>query len=419
MNNQLTQQQYFANISQALADNKCLQPTLVIDKTRLDHNLELFKKVIEQGYDYRIVAKSLPSVPFLRYLMQATNSNRLMTFHLPFLKHLCLEIPQADILLGKPMPVLAAENFYQWLEQKESSFIPAQQLHWLIDSYARAEQYLALAEKLDMNLNFSLELDIGLHRGGFQQQDLEFNKTLELIKQSPRLTLTGLMGYEAHVSKIPALVGGSQRAFTLAMKRYQYFVEQVSDCFGAEILAKLALNSGGSSTYPLYDKTGAAHSLNISHELIEQAKVNEIATASALVKPTDFDVFTLDQHQDACFIAAPVLKITQPQIPMAEGLSSVMRKIGLMPKQNCFIYGGNWLAQPHYPLGAKRSDILGHSSNQEMYQYNGDQSLSVDDFFYFRPSQSEAAFLQFGKLALYQDGKIIDYWSIFQPEELR
>ena len=98
---------------------------------------------------------------------------------------------------------------------------------------------------------------------------------------------------------------------------------------------------------------------------------------------------------------------------MMKGLSKFLQTIGVLPKQACFIYGGNWLASPCFPADSKRSSVFGHSSNQEMYELKGDHGLKVDDYFFFRPAQSEAVFLQFGEIAVYEEGTIIDWWPIF------
>jgi D-serine deaminase-like pyridoxal phosphate-dependent protein len=406
--------EYFNKISRALKDAGAFQPTLVVDKTRLDENLDHLLSVIQRGFDYRIVAKSLPSIPLLKYIMQRSGSNRLMSFHLPFLFHVAKHLPHADVLLGKPMPVAAARQFYQWHQSLNStSFNPKKQLHWLVDSVERLQQYQDLAKELNCSLNINLELDVGLHRGGFnaesQKQQAELNHALEILKADSRLVLTGLMGYEAHASKIPKLIGGTDKAFKLAMQSYQASLQQVINIFGQDFCDSLMLNAGGSSTYPLYKKSGGHSSF-----------INEIATASALVKPIDFDVHTLEHHKPACFIATPVLKLVdKPEIPMLKGLSSLLRNIGLLPKQGCFIYGGNWLASPCYPEGSKRADIFGHSSNQEMYELKESNSINVDDYLFFRPTQSESVFLQFGEIAVYEEGSIIDWWPIFHSEKIK
>ena len=404
--------EYFHNISRALKDAGAFQPTLVVDKVRLDENIDHLLEVIQQGFEYRIVAKSLPSIPLLKYIMQRSGSNRLMSFHLPFLLHVVKHLPYADVLLGKPMPVAAARQFYQWHQSfNSSSFVPQKQLHWLVDSLERLQQYQALAKELGCVLNINLEIDVGLHRGGFINND-EFRQSLLLLNTNPHLKLSGLMGYEAHVSKMPKLVGGSKKAFSAAMTSYQGCVETITTVLGKEVVDQLTFNAGGSSTYPLYTKTDEKSNGQSSF-------INEIATASALVKPTDFDVHTLAHHKPACFIATPILKLVHnPEIPMLKGVSKFLRTVGLLPKQACFIYGGNWLASPCFPADSQRASIFGHSSNQEMYELRDNHSIKMDDYFFFRPSQSEAVFLQFGEIAIYDEGKIIDWWPVFHPETL-
>lgn len=393
--------QYFDDISHALQQAGAIRPTLVIDKARLDQNIKLVKRIIDRGFAFRLVAKSLPSLPLIKYIMEKTGTNRLMSFHLPFLTYVATELPDSDILLGKPMPVAAAQQFYENHDVVDSNFNPETQLHWLIDSTERLKQYQQLALQLDRPMQVNLEIDVGLHRGGYSNKR-DFEESLKFILASKHLKLTGLMGYEAYICKIPGFLGGPDKAFKNSQTIYAGFVNQIKEVFGPKATDDLILNSGGSSTYPLYDKPGL---------------VNEIATASALVKPTDFDVFTLNDHLPAAFIATPVLKeVSNPDIPMASGLSNFLRKIGLSTKKACFIYGGNWLASPCHPEGAKRSNILGHSSNQELFDLPKDSTIKQDDFMFFRPSQSEAVLLQFGELAVYDQGKITDWWCAFPSE---
>lgn len=391
---------YFQNLTHALQQAGVCTPTLVIDKERLDRNTDHLIDVLNRGFDYRIVAKSLPSIPMLQYIMRRTGSTRLMSFHLPFLMSLIEHIPTADILLGKPMPVCAARHFYHRHGQQTSmSFAPELQLQWLIDSPQRLEQYEQLAQELNIRMRISLEIDVGLHRGGFRP-DKDFTQALEKLAASPWLSLSGLMGYEAHISKIPALLGGMGGALNAVRKRYAAFVDLVRQVLGEQVLQGLCLNTGGSSTYPLYE----GDSVGI---------VNEIAAASALVKPSDFDVSTLEHHLPAAYIAAPVLKrVHNPEIPEAPLLSRLLRTLGKLPREGCFLYGGNWLANPCYPSEACIHPLLGRSSNQEFYQLPADSTLQQDEYLFFRPCQSEAVFLQFGQLAVYDQGLITDWWPV-------
>jgi D-serine deaminase-like pyridoxal phosphate-dependent protein len=72
-----------------------------------------------------------------------------------------------------------------------------------------------------------------------------------------------------------------------------------------------------------------------------------------------------------------------------------------------FIYGGHWLARPVSPPGLEHSPLYGRSSNQELLTGSRSVELEPDDYVFFRPTQSEAVFLQFGDIAIYEDGRIV------------
>ena len=79
-----------------------------------------------------------------------------------------------------------------------------------------------------------------------------------------------------------------------------------------------------------------------------------------------------------------------------------------------FIYGGHWLADPVDPPGLSYNSTFGRSSNQEMLNGGPDLEIAADEFVFFRPHQSEAVFLQFGDIAVYEDGEIVDTWPVFE-----
>ena len=59
---------YFAELQSALVEAGIAQPTLIIDRKRLDANIETFRSHLPPGMAYRIVAKSLPSLPLLEII---------------------------------------------------------------------------------------------------------------------------------------------------------------------------------------------------------------------------------------------------------------------------------------------------------------------------------------------------------------
>jgi D-serine deaminase-like pyridoxal phosphate-dependent protein len=82
-------------------------------------------------------------------------------------------------------------------------------------------------------------------------------------------------------------------------------------------------------------------------------------------------------------------------------------------KRAFFIYGGNWLASPLSPPGLEFNSLFGRSSNQELLTGSDKVSLKADDYVFLRPFQSEALFLQFGDIALFDGEKITGFWPTF------
>jgi D-serine deaminase-like pyridoxal phosphate-dependent protein len=78
-----------------------------------------------------------------------------------------------------------------------------------------------------------------------------------------------------------------------------------------------------------------------------------------------------------------------------------------------FIHGGHWLAKPESPPGLQYNDLFGRSSNQELLTGSASVNLKPDDFVFLRPTQSEAVFLQFGDLLVYDGQEIVDRWPTF------
>lgn len=80
----------------------------------------------------------------------------------------------------------------------------------------RLKQYLQLAQELNLSLNINIEIDVGLHRGGVQTQQ-QFIVLLKLIQHNAAyLKLSGLMGYDAHVTKLPKIIKVQKKLSAIA-----------------------------------------------------------------------------------------------------------------------------------------------------------------------------------------------------------
>ncbi|MGW8389346.1 alanine racemase [Pseudoduganella sp. HUAS MS19] len=390
--------EYFARVSKALRAAGIATPTMVIDRDRLLANARQVMRNVDGRLPLRLVAKSLPCLPLLDLLMQTMQTRRLMVFNLPYLQQLAAQRGDVDLLLGKPLPAAAAAEFYRSFQGGQ--FQPANQLQWLVDTPERLAQYreLARAQQLDMRVN--LEIDVGLHRGGVDSAHA-LQQMLAILKDEPRLQWSGMMGYDAHVPKLP-LASLREKALADAKAIYRDYAGIATQALRPTGgLEGLVFNAGGSPTYRMHDGSGVA---------------NEIALGSALVKPTDFDTDLLNDLAPAAFIATPVLKAGRHfQMPRGvELLGNAARAWDVNQERVYFVYGGNWMADPVSPAGLAASWLYGNSSNQQAFLGSGAQQLQVDDFVFLRPRQSESVLQQFGDIVVMQGGNVAERWPVMQ-----
>lgn len=387
---------YFAALNKQLQQLGEGRPQLVIDLDLLDSNIQALQQVLKPGATLRLVEKSLPSPDLLAYVMNKLDSRALMSFHWPFLRQSAERFGDSNILLGKPMPAAACARFYA--TALRSQFNPAEQLTWLIDTPARLAEYAQIAKAQQTRLRIALEVDVGLHRGGIASLT-ELPAFIALFKQHPEhLQLCGLMGYDAHVGKIPAVLESREQSYAKACDFYQQVLSALHTEMPELQNQPLLLNGAGSPTIALHR---------------DNSPCNDLSAGSCLVKPSDFDLDTLSGFQPAAFIASPILKsLDGTQIPGIEGLSGTMRSWNPNLARAHFIYGGQWLAEPWAPQGVRSNGLYGHSSNQMLYTAAASCQLAVNDHLFLRPRQSEALFLQFGDLLAVRGSELVARWPV-------
>ncbi len=388
---------YFTRMSDALKRAGIAAPTLIIDRARLHSNIDTLMQNLPSGMKYRIVSKSLPSHNLLDEVAGRSGSNRMMVFNLEFLKHLVTRPGTTDILLGKPLPVAAVAGFYKTQQPTANEALNG--IQWLVDTPRRIAEYAAVAEARDLKLNLNLEIDVGLHRGGFEGNE-DIAEAITMIAANKRLTFSGFMGYEPHLAAVPKVLGLRARATNAAWGLYNDALKTAQEVMGADYNPDLMTrNAAGSPTYRLYQDTSLA---------------NEVSVGSALVKPTHFDTDMLEGFQPASFIAAPVIKsMSGIRVPLLGGLNKITELWDPNSRKTIFIYGGHWMADPVSPQGLHYNGLFGRSSNQEMLNGPSEVDLDPNDFVFLRPHQSEAVFLQFGDIAVYDEGEIVDRWPVF------
>jgi D-serine deaminase-like pyridoxal phosphate-dependent protein len=382
---------YFTALSKALREAGIAHPVMVIDRARLEANIAVVKQAVSPAaHAIRVVAKSLPSPKLVDAVMEGVGTNRAMVFNGATLEQMGQSSPGADLLLGKPLPAVEVADF---VHRHAADAVPASQPQFLADSSERLAQLIGIARANSSKIRVNFEIDVGLHRGGFADP-ASLAEAVALAKTEPLIVPSGLMGYDPHVVKVPF----AEQALANVHRRYAESMAVLRDILQIDP-RMLTLNTAGSPTYRLH---------------LDDMNANELAVGSAFVKPGDFDLATLTAHLPAAFIATPVIKSAgETRIPGLEAAAPLLRLWNRNSARAFFIYGGHWMAKPISPPGLEYNALFGRSSNQELLTGSAKVSLAADEYVFLRPDQSEAIFLQFGDLAIYDDGHIVERWPTF------
>ena len=385
---------YFAGLNRLLRREGIDRPVMLIDLDRLDRNIDRVVRsvAVPPAKTYRIVVKSLPSPALVDYVARRANTKALMLFHRPFLQAMADLRPDADILLGKPLPVEAARHF---LAGHRGPLDPSRQIAWLIDDDRRLVQYRELAVSLNRPMRVSLEIDVGLHRGGYPDA-AALEPALSAIAAAPGvLEFGGFMGYDAHLMGLPGFLADRERP--KVRERYAAAVALLRDRFPSLVSDRLCFNAAGSPTFRDYEG---------------DRLVTDLSAGTCLLKPSHYDLSALGDFEPAAFIASPVLKhLPSARLPALEWTAPLIRAWDVNQAQMYFGYGGNWLAAPESPPGLALHWAY-TSSNQQGYTAPASVSLDIDDFIFLRPFQSEAVLLQFGDLVAFRGDRIIERWPV-------
>lgn len=226
--------EYLQPLSEMLRAYGVDNPVTVVDLDRLEANCALAVSGANAGLNRRLVAKSLPCLPLLDHIRGRMSTSGLMTFSEPMLLALLQVEPKTDHLIGKPLPIRSAARVLAACPDA------AARVQWLIDTPERLRDYLELATDKQSALRLSLEVDIGLHRGGFQPEHIA--DIAQEIDASPNARLSGLMGYEAHLAKLPGFL--RKRATRMSADAFRQAVSGLPK--GGK---GLCLNTGGSLTF--------------------------------------------------------------------------------------------------------------------------------------------------------------------------
>ena len=372
----------------ALAQAGLAQPTLVVDASRLDANIMRLRDAAARAHlPVRIVVKSLPCPTLLDRVAKGIGTDRFMVFNGPMLAAMLALHPGGDYLIGKPLPAALVAQLYA-----SQGATALGKVQWLVDTPERIAAYAAIARANATRMKLSFEIDVGLHRGGFGVDALAAG--LKAALAADCFDIAGLMGYDAQVAKL----GDGNAAWADAQARYASAIQILGKVVPGDP-HDLTLNSAGSYTVMRHTRGTVA---------------NEVSVGSAFVKPHDFDIGENAGFVPALFIATPVIKAGRGlDLPGHGYLDRPLAFADPNTAQAIYIFGGHWLADPVSPPGLQTSGLIGLSSNQELLTGSWRVHLKPDDSVFLRPRQSEALMLQFGDLAVFDQGRIAERWPVF------
>ena len=380
---------YFSQLNELLKREGPGRPIMLVDLDRVNGNIDHIVSAVGAEKTYRVVVKSLPSIPLLAHVMNLAKTQAMMVFHQPFLTAITGAFPHAEILIGRPLPVAAIAAFYK--QQGHSGFDAANQIQWLIDTPERLAQYQTLARQLGVAMRINLEIDVGARRGGLPEP-AAVAPILRTIATDPHhLTFTGFMGYEPHLSDLQANL--HHPGVRQVLDVYSGFIEQAK--LAGFDPAALTLNGAGSHTLGIYRR---------------DRLMNDLSAGSAVLKPAGFDTLHLANHLPAIFIATPVLKRhDEPRIPGDPRLAKLRPLWDPNTQRQYHIHRGNWQARVVSPEGVADPD----DQNTGPLRTSTSVNLQVDDYMFLRPAQSEHVMLQFDEIFPFQGNQLTDPWPVF------
>lgn len=407
-----TDQARFAAWNKTLRRQAAGRETAFVDLDAVDHNLKLVGETLGSGIDLRLVAKSLPSLELLEYMMNTACTNRIMAFAEGMVRDLLIRFgSDVDILLGRPAAVDAARRIFGALERRGQRVNPASGVRWLVDTAERMAEFAQLARERNEPITVAVELDVGLRRGGARNGH-ELLAMLKEIDVSEHLRFAGFMGYEGHIPF--AAMGGltPDAEFDAVQKRYHRFLQIGREHYPGLFAEPLVLNSGGSRTYQFYAEG-------------VDTPVNEVAMGSAFFYPSNFHDIPEKNLRAATFFATPVLKRIDPaEAPFDQqflpGLAADNPSLAVAN----FMTTGDFPGSLVYPDGLIKNPLAVDDTspprlvnmlpNQGRWLGSRQAPLGVGDFVFYQPWEADAIrWLRY--LDVFRAEKLVDQWSTFQP----
>lgn len=373
-------------------------PSLLLDLDAFDENC---KKIAGKanGKTIRIATKSIRSVSLLRRILHSNQVFKGLMAFTPQESIFLSEKGFDDILLGYPCWDMDALIKIAKINQTEKKII------LMVDSHEHIIhlQRIALETKgkfylcidVDMSTTFA-NLHFGVRRSPLHNEEVVLQLAKE-IKQSTKLELIGMMGYEAQIAGVGDLMPSQflkntfisylkKKSIPEIAERRTKTVNKLKD----EGIHLSIVNGGG---------TGSLHTTTM------EDCITEVTVGSGFYSPLLFDYYQSFSYMPSLFFALPIVRKPAPNIYTCLGggyIASGATGKDKMPK-------------PVYPIGGKLLPLEGAGEVQTPVYFE-DSTLQIGDAIVFRAAKAGEICERFKEIICISNQKIVNRFDTYRGE---
>lgn len=364
-------------------------PRLFLDLAALDQNTKVIVDFARaNGWGVRPALKSFRSPQLVAYVLQRLPEPRGLVFSLGEVDALIRRAPAGtDLMLGYPPTVGELADF---LARPAPRGQRRHALRLLVDSVPLMEELgrLARTTRRRLPLDFALELDVGLGKGGIGSRD-ELRGCIEVLRAGgDRLRLGAVLGYDGH-----ATLNGNAA--------YRKLVAEQAQAAYRERLADLRELAGGLYDAATLIRNGPASS---NYRNWPGGPANEISPGSAFLFAAYLEDFDHAGLAPALTAAGAVRRITSdhPSVPAFGQTLPGSREMEIV------VQAVGEAGEIVWPSGAREDELSGGGDALVVPK----ASVALGDYVLYRAVQAEAAIQRFDALTVVREGRVLRRWPI-------
>lgn len=361
-------------------------------------DLDLFEENIRQiasqtgGKRIRVASKSLRCVAAIRRVLEADAC---------FQGIMCFTAREAAYLAGLGFKDLLI-GYPTWNNEDIGLVARATaegaQITLMVDSIAHIDQIERVAEQYNVRLPVCLDIDMsvdfpglyfGVRRSPLRGAE-ETRPVIERLKDSKRVWLDGVMGYEAQIAgvgdQVPRQAAKNKLVQQLKKRSLAIIAQrrrEVVDAIRTSGLELRFVNGGG---------TGSEYTTRA------EPVITEITVGSGFYSPALFDNYKDFRYQPAVGYAIEIVRKPAPGIHTCLGGGYTASGSA----------GADKLPRPYLPEGARLISLEGAGEVQTPVIYQGVHRLELGDPVFMRHAKAGEVCERFTHLILIKQGAIVD-----------